>query len=169
LAVNLKRKGLEWCSPKRAALRSKNRRAQQRITAAGGGYTVKGRCGVAGAFGRKEWSARKRGQRWRPAAYKVGTAQRNGGGRGRSGAPISGRSGRGVVGLTGGPRGLLSKSEFNSKDFKLNSACSNLIQSKQDLPWLEKFEIKYGCEGFDVRNNFLIGTSLDSKLILNKN
>jgi hypothetical protein len=72
------------------------------------------------------------------------------------------------VGLTGGSRGLLSKSKFNSKDFKLNSACSNLIQSKQDLPWLEKFEIKYGCEGFDVRNNFLIGTSLDSKLILNK-
>jgi hypothetical protein len=84
------------------------------------------------------------------------------------GDPISGRRGSGVVGLTGGPHGLLSKSEFNSKDFKLNSACSNFIQSKQDVPWLKKFEIKYGCEGFDVRNNFLIGTSTNSKLILTK-
>jgi hypothetical protein len=29
-----------------------------------------------------------------------------------------------------------------------------LIWSKQYIPELEKFEIKYGCEGFDVSNNF---------------
>jgi hypothetical protein len=27
------------------------------------------------------------------------------------------------------------------------------MQSKQDLPKLQKFEIKCGCEGFDVRNS----------------
>jgi hypothetical protein len=30
-----------------------------------------------------------------------------------------------------------------------------LIRSKKDLPELENFEIKYGCEGFAERNNFL--------------
>jgi hypothetical protein len=31
---------------------------------------------------------------------------------------------------------------------------SNLILSEQGLPILQKFEIKYGFEGFDERNNF---------------
>jgi hypothetical protein len=35
--------------------------------------------------------------------------------------------------------------------FKLHS---NLTRSKQNLPKLEKFEIKYDCEGFDVSNIF---------------
>jgi hypothetical protein len=30
-----------------------------------------------------------------------------------------------------------------------------LIHSKKDLPKLKKFEIKYGFEGFEERNNFL--------------
>jgi hypothetical protein len=29
-----------------------------------------------------------------------------------------------------------------------------LVQTEISLPELEKFEIKYGCEGFDERNNF---------------
>jgi hypothetical protein len=39
----------------------------------------------------------------------------------------------------------------------LNSyqAHSNFILSKHDLPKLKNFEIKYGFEGFDERNNFL--------------
>jgi hypothetical protein len=32
---------------------------------------------------------------------------------------------------------------------------SNFDQSKKDLTDLKKFEIKYGCEGFEERNNFL--------------
>jgi hypothetical protein len=32
---------------------------------------------------------------------------------------------------------------------------SNMIWSKKDLPELKKFEIKYGFEGFEERNNFL--------------
>jgi hypothetical protein len=32
---------------------------------------------------------------------------------------------------------------------------SNLIQPKINLPKFQKFEIKYGFEGFDERNNFL--------------
>jgi hypothetical protein len=30
-----------------------------------------------------------------------------------------------------------------------------LICSKEDLSELENFEIKYGCEGFEERNDFL--------------
>jgi hypothetical protein len=30
-----------------------------------------------------------------------------------------------------------------------------LVHSKNDLPELEKFEIKYGYEGFEERNNFI--------------
>jgi hypothetical protein len=36
--------------------------------------------------------------------------------------------------------------------FQINS---NLIRSKNDLPELEKIEIKYGCEWFEERNHFL--------------
>jgi hypothetical protein len=35
------------------------------------------------------------------------------------------------------------------------SNCSNFGRSKKDLPQLGNFEIKYGFEGFDERNNFL--------------
>jgi hypothetical protein len=35
-----------------------------------------------------------------------------------------------------------------------NQTHSNFIRSKQDLPKLKNFEIEYGCQGFDVRNNF---------------
>jgi hypothetical protein len=45
--------------------------------------------------------------------------------------------------------------EFNSNYFNLIKNCSNFIQSKQGLPMLEKFEIKYCCEGFEIWNNFL--------------
>jgi hypothetical protein len=29
-----------------------------------------------------------------------------------------------------------------------------LIRSKQDLPWLQKFETKYGWKVFEIRNKF---------------
>jgi hypothetical protein len=32
---------------------------------------------------------------------------------------------------------------------------SNFNRSKKELPWLKKIEVKYGCEGFEERNNFL--------------
>jgi hypothetical protein len=32
---------------------------------------------------------------------------------------------------------------------------SNFDRSKKNLPELKKFEIKYGCEGFEERKNFL--------------
>jgi hypothetical protein len=31
----------------------------------------------------------------------------------------------------------------------------NFILSKQDLPAIKIFKIKYGCEGLEERNNFL--------------
>jgi hypothetical protein len=30
----------------------------------------------------------------------------------------------------------------------------NLLWSKQDFPLLQKFELKYGCKVFELRNNF---------------
>jgi hypothetical protein len=32
---------------------------------------------------------------------------------------------------------------------------SNFDCFKKDIPEIQKFEIKYGCEGFEERNNFL--------------
>jgi hypothetical protein len=51
--------------------------------------------------------------------------------------------------LTGGPLGL---NKFDL--FQTNSTHSNLIWSKQDLPLLQKFEIKYGFEWLNEGNNF---------------
>jgi hypothetical protein len=49
---------------------------------------------------------------------------------------------------------------------------SNLIRSKKNLLELEKIKIKYGCEGFDVRNNFTYSNSfrfeMDFKLKVRK-
>jgi hypothetical protein len=69
---------------------------------------------------------------WRVARMVGATVTRQQRGRASSGGV--GLCGRGPVGLTDGPRGLLNKSEFKSNDFKLNSTRSNLIQSKQDPP-----------------------------------
>jgi hypothetical protein len=41
---------------------------------------------------------------------------------------------------------------MNSKEIQI---LSNFDQSKNDLPKLKKFEIKYGYEGFEESNNFL--------------
>jgi hypothetical protein len=38
-------------------------------------------------------------------------------------------------------------------DLNSNQTISNFIQSKKDLPELEKFEIKYGFEVLDKWNN----------------
>jgi hypothetical protein len=43
---------------------------------------------------------------------------------------------------------------MNLNNFKIVHICSNLIQSKTSLPELKKFEIKYGCEGFNERSIF---------------
>jgi hypothetical protein len=40
------------------------------------------------------------------------------------------------------------------KDFKLNQNFTNLIQAKTNLSKLQNFGIKYGFEGFEIRNNF---------------
>jgi hypothetical protein len=39
---------------------------------------------------------------------------------------------------------------------------SNFDCSKKDLPGLENFEIKYGCQVFEERNHFFLGISPDS-------
>jgi hypothetical protein len=36
---------------------------------------------------------------------------------------------------------------------KPNQTLSKFVHSKRDLLELETFEIKYGCEGFEIRNN----------------
>jgi hypothetical protein len=41
---------------------------------------------------------------------------------------------------------------------------SNFIRSKNDLTKLRKFEIKYGFEGFDERNNFVYRNFLRFKV-----
>jgi hypothetical protein len=41
------------------------------------------------------------------------------------------------------------------EDFKLIQTHWNFIWSKQDLSKLKIFEMKYGCEWFVKRNNFL--------------
>jgi hypothetical protein len=68
-----------------------------------------------------------------------------------------------------GPAVVLNQFKIFQTISNPNQTQSNLIRSKQDLSKLEKFEIKYGCERFEMRNNLLIGTSLESKWILNKN
>jgi hypothetical protein len=47
-----------------------------------------------------------------------------------------------------------SKFNFQS-DSNYIQICSNFDRSKKEFPELEQFEIKYGCEGFEERNNFL--------------
>jgi hypothetical protein len=46
---------------------------------------------------------------------------------------------------------------------------SNFDCSKKDLPGLENFEIKYGCQVFEERNHFFLGISPYSQLISNEN
>jgi hypothetical protein len=52
------------------------------------------------------------------------------------------------------PVDAVKRPKIHSNKFEFKSTRSNLFQSKQDLPELEKFEIKYSFEGFDERNNF---------------
>jgi hypothetical protein len=40
-------------------------------------------------------------------------------------------------------------------NLNLNQTLPNFILSKQNLFGIENFEIKYGCEGFEERNNLL--------------
>jgi hypothetical protein len=60
--------------------------------------------------------------------------------------------------LTSGPGPDLNQ-------FKQFQTHSNLIRFKQDLPGLKKkIKIKYGFEGFDIRNNFTYRNFLKSKM-----
>jgi hypothetical protein len=43
--------------------------------------------------------------------------------------------------------------QVHSNEFKFNPV-QNFVQSKLDLPGLENFDIKFGCEVFDERDNF---------------
>jgi hypothetical protein len=62
---------------------------------------------------------------------------------------------RGLNGrLTGWSR-LLCWRFYPSQRIQIYSNPSKFAQSKRDFPCLRKFEIKYGFEGFEERNNFL--------------
>jgi hypothetical protein len=61
---------------------------------------------------------------------------------------VEGREREGA--LTGGP----ARFKINSIHFKPIQTHSNLLRSKQDLAVLQKFEIKYGWKGLEIRNNF---------------
>jgi hypothetical protein len=71
------------------------------------------------------------------------------------GDPVGERRG-GRMGRPGKERnmGPTQKNSIRFDLFKKNSNNFELIQFKYGLPVLKKFQIKYGCEGFDVRNNF---------------
>jgi hypothetical protein len=56
--------------------------------------------------------------------------------------------------LTGGPRPGKEKKKLIQILKMPIQIYANLIHSKSDLSLLQKFEIKYGCEEFDVSNNF---------------
>jgi hypothetical protein len=45
--------------------------------------------------------------------------------------------------------------DSNFKWIQLISKCCKIERSKRDLPWLKKFEIKYGFESSEGRNKFL--------------
>jgi hypothetical protein len=72
----------------------------------------------------------------------------------------------GREGMIGGP-GPGKENGFNSNLKLIFQIYSKFLRSKQDLPKLGKFKIKYGWKLFKVRNNFLRKTYLDSKWILN--
>jgi hypothetical protein len=70
----------------------------------------------------------------------------------------------GREGMTGGPGLGKEKKEkengFNSNLKVIFQIYSNMIQSKQDLPKLRKFEINYGWKIFEIRSNFSYGKFL---------
>jgi hypothetical protein len=102
---------------------------------------VGGGSGVGSATRRKEGGGRPAcgGGRHRPV---------------RGMAAWSGRD-RGVKGLMCGPHGdsASQRGSTVSNDFKSIQNRSNLIQSKTDLPKLQKFQIKYGSNELEMRNN----------------
>jgi hypothetical protein len=59
----------------------------------------------------------------------------------------------------------INRAKIIEMNLNLNQTHQNFILSKQDLPTIKIFEIKYSCEGF--RTTFSIGTSFDSKWNLN--
>jgi hypothetical protein len=55
-----------------------------------------------------------------------------------------------------GPHRGLNEFENFQTDSIPNQIHSNTFLSKKDLSKVQKIEIKYGFEGFDERNNFLL-------------
>jgi hypothetical protein len=61
------------------------------------------------------------------------------------------------MGLSHNAGGLnrISRVKSSKTNLNLSQTCPNFILSKQDLPSIKKFEIKYGSEGLEEWNNFL--------------
>jgi hypothetical protein len=53
-----------------------------------------------------------------------------------------------------GPHYHLNPFELFQKISNPIQTRSNFIRSKKDISELEKIGLKYGCEGFNIRNNF---------------
>jgi hypothetical protein len=49
----------------------------------------------------------------------------------------------------------INRAKTIQTNLNLSKPCPKFILSKQGLPGIENFEIKYGCEGFEYGNNFL--------------
>jgi hypothetical protein len=99
------------------------------------------------------------GGQWRPSiSFNVALWGSRGGGVRPEVAPRDEEVGEGL-----GPTGSHSAGQRRQIrfeiEFQTNSnqiqILSNFDRSKKDLPWLKKIEVKYGCEGFEERNNFL--------------
>jgi hypothetical protein len=58
------------------------------------------------------------------------------------------------VGPSGGLNRIIRAKSIQT-NLNLNQTHPNFILSKQDLPGIKIFEIKYGCEGLEERNSFL--------------
>jgi hypothetical protein len=65
--------------------------------------------------------------------------------------------------------GFKTRSDSNQVQTNSNSIqfVSNFDRPKKDLPELKKIETKYGCEGFEQKNNFLHRSFFRSERILN--
>jgi hypothetical protein len=49
----------------------------------------------------------------------------------------------------------INRAKTIQTNLNLNQTHPNFILSKHDFLGIKKFKIKYGCEGFEERNNFL--------------
>jgi hypothetical protein len=94
--------------------------------------------------------------RWRREAVgwrtRAGAGEREAGRWGRLQGVVQLAVGR--ESITGGPGLGKENKDFDSNLKLIFQIYSNLIRSKQDLPELGKFEIKYKWKVFEIWNNF---------------